>query len=117
LKISSSDDDKGKLVHEFFNKDLKLKCKASGCVPSSYIELLKAGPDAVEGSRFMEVADNVVAAESMINPMVAKVGNENACRVFNWIIDGKMVAYNFCVVKGDDSMINGFNGLAMSLFD
>jgi hypothetical protein len=49
--------------------------------------------------------------------MVAKIGNENACRIFNWIIDGKLVAYNFCVVKGDDSMINGFNGLAMSLFD
>jgi hypothetical protein len=49
--------------------------------------------------------------------MVAKIGNENACRVFNWNIDGKMIAYNFCIVKGDDSMINAFNGLAMSLFD
>jgi hypothetical protein len=52
------------LLHEFYNKDLKLKCKASGCVPSSYIELLKAGPDAIDGFRFMEVSDDVIAAES-----------------------------------------------------
>jgi hypothetical protein len=32
---------------------MKLKCKASGCVPSSYINLLKAGPEAVEEFRFM----------------------------------------------------------------
>jgi len=38
------------------------------------------------------------------------------CRVFTWWIDEKLVSWNFCVIKGDVSMINALSGLAGDLY-
>jgi hypothetical protein len=42
--------------------------------------------------------------------MSAKIGDEKWCRTIDWNIDGKIVARNFCIILGDDAMINAFAG-------
>lgn len=43
--------------------------------------------------------------------MTAKVTDEAYCRVVEWKVDGKLDAWNFCVIMGDKGMINAFGGV------
>jgi len=49
--------------------------------------------------------------------MVAKIGNEKFCRVFDWNINEQFEGWAFCTIKTEEETeIDAFNGLAMDLY-
>lgn len=47
--------------------------------------------------------------------MVTKVGNEAFCKVYEWNKDTLVQPWNFCVILGEESQMNAFNGLMIEI--
>jgi len=110
----STDVENGSPLEDKVSPGLKPLCEGGPCIPSAYLEVLKNGP--APGFRFMQTEGKLKAgqdydgAKKQIDEMTARIGDENDCRVQEWIEDDKVIARNFCKIIGDDAMINAFDG-------
>jgi len=107
-----SDDGSGLQVEAQQTKSLDMLCEGAPCRPSDYLELLAEGK--TQRFRFLEREPQVdlECAKKQVDQMVARIGDEEDCRVQQFLVGGAVISRIFCqIADHDKSMIQAFDGV------